>query len=67
MLDRLAADGGDDTVPYSVHLNDIPSFDFPGFPTDYQQQMIEEFEQLYAFTGARCSRDTGVNPGNCVH
>jgi peptidoglycan/xylan/chitin deacetylase (PgdA/CDA1 family) len=37
------------TVPYSVHLNDIASFDFPGFsPGDYAQQMIDEFEQLYA-------------------
>jgi hypothetical protein len=31
-----------------VHLNDIASFDFPGFPNDYEQQMIDEFEQLYA-------------------
>jgi peptidoglycan/xylan/chitin deacetylase (PgdA/CDA1 family) len=36
------------TVPYSVHLNDIASFDFPGFsPADYEQQMIDEFDQLY--------------------
>jgi peptidoglycan/xylan/chitin deacetylase (PgdA/CDA1 family) len=36
------------TVPYSVHLNDIASFDFPSFsPTDYEQQLIDEFEQLY--------------------
>jgi peptidoglycan/xylan/chitin deacetylase (PgdA/CDA1 family) len=36
------------TVPYSVHLNDIASFDFPGFsPGDYEQQLIDEFEQLY--------------------
>ena len=36
------------TVPYSVHLNDIASFDFPGFsPADYEQQLIDEFEQLY--------------------
>jgi hypothetical protein len=35
-------------VPYSVHLNDIASFDFPGFsPADYEQQLIDEFEQLY--------------------
>jgi peptidoglycan/xylan/chitin deacetylase (PgdA/CDA1 family) len=37
------------TVPYSVHLNDIASFDFPGFsPADYEQQLIDEFDQLYA-------------------
>jgi peptidoglycan/xylan/chitin deacetylase (PgdA/CDA1 family) len=37
------------TVPYSVHLNDIASFDFPGFsPADYEQQMVDEFDQLYA-------------------
>jgi peptidoglycan/xylan/chitin deacetylase (PgdA/CDA1 family) len=37
------------TVPYSVHMNDLASFDFPGFsPADYEQQMVDEFEQLYA-------------------
>lgn len=36
------------TVPYSVHLNDIASFDFPGFsPSDYEQQLVDEFDQLY--------------------
>ena len=36
------------TVPYSVHLNDIASFDFPGFnPAAYEQQVIDEFGQLY--------------------
>lgn len=36
------------TVPYTVHLNDIASFDFAGFsPTDYEQQLEDEFEQLY--------------------
>lgn len=36
------------TVPYSVHLNDIASFDFPGFsPADYEQQLLDEFDQLY--------------------
>jgi peptidoglycan/xylan/chitin deacetylase (PgdA/CDA1 family) len=36
------------TVPYTVHLNDIASFDFAGFsPTDYEQQLGDEFEQLY--------------------
>jgi hypothetical protein len=35
-------------VPYSVHLNDIASFDFPGFsPADYEQQLVDEFNQLY--------------------
>ena len=37
------------TVPYTVHLNDIASFDFPGFnPAAYEQQLIDEFDQLYA-------------------
>jgi peptidoglycan/xylan/chitin deacetylase (PgdA/CDA1 family) len=36
------------TVPYSVHLNDIASFDFPGFsPADYEQQLVDEFDQLH--------------------
>jgi peptidoglycan/xylan/chitin deacetylase (PgdA/CDA1 family) len=36
------------TVPYSVHLNDIASFDFSGFsPADYEQQLVDEFDQLY--------------------
>ncbi|MEH3089005.1 MAG: polysaccharide deacetylase family protein [Microbacterium arborescens] len=36
------------TVPYSVHLNDIASFDFAGFsPADYEQQLVDEFDQLY--------------------
>jgi peptidoglycan/xylan/chitin deacetylase (PgdA/CDA1 family) len=36
------------TVPYTVHMNDIASFDFGGFsPSDYQQQLTDEFEQLY--------------------
>ena len=36
------------TVPYSVHLNDIASFDFPGFnPAAYAQQLTDEFDQLY--------------------
>ena len=36
-------------MPYSVHLNDIASFDFPGFnPAAYQQQLTDEFDQLYA-------------------
>jgi peptidoglycan/xylan/chitin deacetylase (PgdA/CDA1 family) len=37
------------TVPYSVHLNDIASYDFPGFsPANYEQQLVDEFDQLYA-------------------
>lgn len=36
------------TVPYTVHLNDIASFDYPGFsPADYEQQLIDEFDRLY--------------------
>jgi peptidoglycan/xylan/chitin deacetylase (PgdA/CDA1 family) len=36
------------TVPYTVHMNDIASFDFAGFsPADYEQQLRDEFEQLY--------------------
>ena len=35
-------------MPYTVHLNDIASFDFPGFsPADYEQQLVDEFDQLY--------------------
>ncbi len=42
------------TVPYSVHLNDIASFDFPGFsPADYEQQLADEFDQLYEEGGQR--------------
>jgi hypothetical protein len=42
------------TVPYTVHLNDIASFDFPGFnPAAYEQQMLDEFDQLYAEGAAR--------------
>jgi peptidoglycan/xylan/chitin deacetylase (PgdA/CDA1 family) len=41
-------DGPFVTVPYTVHMNDIASFDFPGFsPADYEQQLHDEFEQLY--------------------
>ena len=36
------------TVPYTVHMNDIASFDFAHFsPSDYEQQLTDEFEQLY--------------------
>lgn len=42
------------TVPYSVHLNDIASFGFPGFnPAAYTQQLTDEFDQLYAEGAAR--------------
>jgi hypothetical protein len=35
-------------VPYTVHMNDIGSFDFAGFsPADYEQQLRDEFEELY--------------------
>ena len=41
-------------TPYSVHLNDIASFDFPGFhPGAYEQQLIDEFDQLYAERATR--------------
>jgi peptidoglycan/xylan/chitin deacetylase (PgdA/CDA1 family) len=36
------------TVPYTAHMNDIASFDFAHFaPHDYEQQLKDEFEQLY--------------------
>lgn len=36
------------TVPYTVHMNDIASFDFAGFnPQAYEQQLRDEFDQLY--------------------
>jgi peptidoglycan/xylan/chitin deacetylase (PgdA/CDA1 family) len=42
------------TVPYSVHLNDIASFGFAGFsPDDYEQQVRDEFDQLYEEAGGR--------------
>jgi peptidoglycan/xylan/chitin deacetylase (PgdA/CDA1 family) len=42
------SDGPFVTVPYTVHMNDIASFDFAGFsPYDYEQQLQDEFEQLY--------------------
>jgi hypothetical protein len=35
-------------VPYTVHLNNIASFDFSRFSSaDCEQQMIDEFDQLY--------------------
>jgi hypothetical protein len=37
------------TVPCSVHLNDIASFDLPGFSTaNYEQQLVDELKQFYA-------------------
>jgi peptidoglycan/xylan/chitin deacetylase (PgdA/CDA1 family) len=42
------------TVPYTVHMNDIASFDFAGFsPRDYEQQLRDEFEQLHEEGSAR--------------
>lgn len=42
------------TVPYTVHLNDIASFDFAGFnPAAYEQQLADEFDQLYDEGGHR--------------
>jgi peptidoglycan/xylan/chitin deacetylase (PgdA/CDA1 family) len=42
------------TVPYTVHMNDISSFDFAGFsPADYEQQLRDEFAQLYEEGAAR--------------
>jgi peptidoglycan/xylan/chitin deacetylase (PgdA/CDA1 family) len=36
------------TVPYTVHMNDIASFEFASFsPADYERQLHDEFEQLY--------------------
>jgi len=36
------------TVPYKVHLNDITSPGFPGCsPAGYQQQLLDEFNQVY--------------------
>jgi len=37
-----------------VHLNDIASFDFPGFnPAAYEQRMTDEFDRLYAESATR--------------
>jgi peptidoglycan/xylan/chitin deacetylase (PgdA/CDA1 family) len=42
------------TVPYTVHMNDIASFDFTRFaPYDYERQLQDEFEQLYEEGAAR--------------
>lgn len=37
------------SVPYTVHLNDIVAYDHVGFaPAAYEQQLRDEFDQLYA-------------------
>ena len=42
------------TVPYTVHMNDLASFDFAGFsPDDYERQLKDEFDQLYQEGAAR--------------
>lgn len=36
------------TMPYTIHMNDIGSYDFNTFsPADYEQQLKDEFDQLY--------------------
>lgn len=36
------------TVPYTMHMNDIVSFDFKGYdPAAYEQALRDEFDQLY--------------------
>ena len=36
------------TMPYTIHLNDIGSYNFPDFsPQAYEQQLKDEFDQLY--------------------
>lgn len=42
------------TMPYTIHMNDIGSYDFSGFsPQDYEQQLRDEFDQLYEEGGTR--------------
>ncbi len=42
------------TMPYTIHMNDIGSYDFPGFsPADYEQQLKDEFDQLYEEAATR--------------
>lgn len=42
------------TVPYTVHMNDIASFDFAGYsPQAYEQALKDEFDQLYEEAAAR--------------
>lgn len=36
------------TMPYTIRMNDIGSYNFPGFsPQAYEQQLKDEFDQLY--------------------
>ena len=36
------------SVPYTIHMNDIVAYGFEGFsPADYEQQLRDEFDQLY--------------------
>jgi hypothetical protein len=49
-------------VPHTVRLNDIASFDFPGFNlAAYEQQLADEFGQLYA-EGATRRRMMVIGP-----
>ncbi|MEJ5055091.1 polysaccharide deacetylase family protein [Sphingobacterium sp. MYb382] len=42
------------TMPYTIHMNDIGSYDFSGFsPADYEQQLKDEFDQLYEESATR--------------
>ncbi len=42
------------TVPYTVHMNDIASYNFSGYdPIGYEQALKDEFDQLYAEGGTR--------------
>ena len=56
------------TVPYTVHLNDIASFDFSGFsPADYEQQLVDEFEQLYEESAHRRRMVIGLHERHSGH
>ena len=42
------------TMPYTIHMNDIGSYNFPGFsPQAYEQQLKDEFDQLYEESATR--------------
>jgi peptidoglycan/xylan/chitin deacetylase (PgdA/CDA1 family) len=42
------------TMPYTIHMNDIGSYNFSGFsPQAYEQQLKDEFDQLYEEGGKR--------------
>lgn len=46
------------SVPYTVHMNDIVAYDFTGFsPADYEQQLRDEFDQLYEEGASRPADD----------